>query len=533
MDPRDEQPADSDGSNQDNFSDWEDDEDDDAGIAALCPLCAFSAAPRAVFSHMASVHAFDLHAVRKQLGLDFYGSMRLINYVRKTKVQAQDLLSGPKDWVMDDQLLAPVVENDPLLYAFEDADDSDWDDTPAVPERAGLPHAASARDAGSADLVQQLLAELQIANSKLEQVTTSIRDYKDEVRKTFLDSGRDAENPSGEEEKIEGDWEMDYYFGSYAATEIHEIMLKDSVRTEAYRNFIYNNKDFFKGKTVLDVGCGTGILSMFAAKAGAKQVIAVDNSTIIKKARAIAAANGLDGIITFVAGKIEEVKMPVEKVDVIISEWMGYFLLFEGMLDSVLRARDMYLSPDGLMVPSHAIIKIAGIDDEEWINDRLHFWTDVYGFNMDIMKKAFLLDGQVDFADAATLITDDAVVSTIDTSTVTVPELDFESDYTLTVARSGTLHALCSWFDIEFRGHERTGPVEVETFSTGPRTKNTHWKQTMFVLDRPVAVVAGDVITGRFSGVKSPENHRDMVVTFDLAITARGITVPAKSFNVR
>jgi type I protein arginine methyltransferase len=52
-------------------------------------------------------------------------------------------------------------------------------------------------------------------------------------------------------------------------------MLKDRVRTMAYRDAIMNNAHLFKDKVVLDVGCGTGILSMFAAKAGAKQVFGV------------------------------------------------------------------------------------------------------------------------------------------------------------------------------------------------------------------------------------------------------------------
>lgn len=68
---------------------------------------------------------------------------------------------------------------------------------------------------------------------------------------------------------------MEDYFDSYAHWGIHEEMLKDDVRTLSYRNSIYQNKHLFRDKVVLDVGCGTGILSMFCAKAGAKHVYGV------------------------------------------------------------------------------------------------------------------------------------------------------------------------------------------------------------------------------------------------------------------
>lgn len=56
---------------------------------------------------------------------------------------------------------------------------------------------------------------------------------------------------------------------------LNQEMLKDEVRTLTYRNAMYHNKHVFKDKIVLDVGSGTGILSMFAAKAGAKHVYGV------------------------------------------------------------------------------------------------------------------------------------------------------------------------------------------------------------------------------------------------------------------
>ena len=52
--------------------------------------------------------------------------------------------------------------------------------------------------------------------------------------------------------------------------------------------------------------------------------------------------------MTLLKGRIEDLTLPVDHVDIIISEWMGYFLLFESMLDSVLWARNKYLKPNGI-----------------------------------------------------------------------------------------------------------------------------------------------------------------------------------------
>lgn len=115
----------------------------------------------------------------------------------------------------------------------------------------------------------------------------------------------------------------------------------------------------------------TDLYDRFAAKAGAKHVMGVDMSSIIEKAREIVAANGLSDKITLLQGKMEEVVLPYPKVDIIISEWMGYFLLYESMLDTVLYARDRYLVPGGKIFPDKATMYLAGIEDGEYKDDKI------------------------------------------------------------------------------------------------------------------------------------------------------------------
>lgn len=138
-------------------------------------------------------------------------------------------------------------------------------------------------------------------------------------------------------------------------------MLKDKPRQESYHNAILSNAELFSGKTVLDVGAGTGILSVFCAQAGAKKVFAVEASKIARSALEIVRENGLDEVIKVYQCRIEEFQLPdgVEKVDIIVSEWMGFYLLHEGMLDSVIYARDKFLSKDGSMFPESATILLA------------------------------------------------------------------------------------------------------------------------------------------------------------------------------
>ena len=99
-------------------------------------------------------------------------------------------------------------------------------------------------------------------------------------------------------------------------------------------------------------------------------------SEIEEKAKIIVEKNGFGNKITIIKGKVEEITLPIEKVDIIISEWMGYFRLYESRLDTVLYAKDKWLgnTEDCFIFPNKARIIVAGIEDAKFKEDKLEFW---------------------------------------------------------------------------------------------------------------------------------------------------------------
>ncbi|KAI9840537.1 MAG: type I protein arginine N-methyltransferase Rmt1 [Sclerophora amabilis] len=248
----------------------------------------------------------------------------------------------------------------------------------------------------------------------------------------------------------------------------------------------------------------------FAVKAGARHVIGVDMSTIIEKAREIVDVNGMSDKITLLQGKMEEVEIPFPKVDIIISEWMGYCLLYESMLDTVLYARDKYLAPNGLIFPDKATIFLAGIEDGDYKEEKIGFWDNVYGFDFTPLKDSALTEPLVDTVDIKAVVTDPTPVLTLDLYTVQPSDLSFSSPFTLDVRRNDFIHALIAWFDIDFTACHK--PIR---FSTGPHTKYTHWKQTVFYLRDVLTVEQGEQLTGVLSNKPNEKNKRDLDLKID------------------
>ncbi|KAF9046251.1 protein arginine N-methyltransferase [Panaeolus papilionaceus] len=487
-------------------------------------------------------HGFDINETSKKLGLDFHGRVRLVNFIRRNSLSPEEALklSGSEPWSTSDEYLLPVVENDPLLQLSASDDWSDSEDEDAVSRDPSRKIKALEKKLA---LAQQSLADYRALVTEKLDLTRAINEVKE--------SSEEAA-PSRDDDT--------HYFDSYAQNDIHAIMIQDKVRTSTYAKFILNNPHLFRDAVVLDVGCGTGILSLFAARAGAKRVFAVDASDIAEKAEKIIKANGADNVITVIRGKVEQISLPegFDKVDIIISEWMGYALLYESMLDSVLHARDRFLKPEGVMAPSQCKMMLGLCDASEIFKERIGFWDDVYGFDMSAMAENLYDEAIVDVVGPEALLSRPATVKDLLLGDITAQYLDFTTPFTLisTAQRRTKINSLILYFDTFFTstGHPISPATRVSlvkegeavlaelwpsmgrdketvtSFSTGPESIPTHWKQTIFILREPVNVTEGSIVTGTFHCKKSQDNSRELDVGIHYSVKQDEDSPPSDTF---
>ena len=200
-------------------------------------------------------------------------------------------LEADSDGQNSEEFFRPVLQDDAFLMYIDDLEDIKEDrsqTTPASQKKSSDNHnilaETGSKSTNNHDVdmyrlqIQTLQEQLRLASSHMANMTTMLNDSDSESKKG-----------SSEKEKPDND---SYYFSSYSHSSIHETMLQDKIRTEAYQNAILQNTHMFKDKIIMDIGCGTGILSLFAAKAGAKKVISIDASDMYKEATEIVRSNG-------------------------------------------------------------------------------------------------------------------------------------------------------------------------------------------------------------------------------------------------
>jgi type I protein arginine methyltransferase len=220
--------------------------------------------------------------------------------------------------------------------------------------------------------------------------------------------------------------------------------------------------------------------------------------------------------------------LPASKVDIIISEWMGYGLLFEAMLDSVLWARDRYLTPGGLMVPSHVTLRISPFADSEFVCSHVSFWKSVYGFKMSSMLTNIYDEVLVSPVKPSSLAADSVVFLKLPLHTISVEELTFIKDVEVTLTKDiNELDGWIVWFDVFFMpSHTSLIPEDAVpshmkrqgyvAFTTGPDGPETHWQQCLLPVNHgakgAVAIKKGEVIEAQIGYRKKEEKSRSLYI---------------------
>ena len=329
---------------------------------------------------------------------------------------------------------------------------------------------------------------------------------------------------------LEDDADAHPFFQYYGQIIHQQNMLQDTTRTGTYHQAVVQNLPDFKDKVIMDVGTGSGILAMFAANAGAKRVYAVEASDIADSAEKLVKANGLDHIVKVIRSKVEEVELE-EKVDLIISEPMGFLLVHERMLESFVRARQMFMKPGGKMFPSNGTMFFLPFSD--WTihaeqEQKTEFWKtkQFYGVDLSVLKdeatRQIFAQPVVGYIDPAILVatTEQAASYTIDFSATTPEKMgDIVVPFQFAVSRTCLVHGIAGWFDVNFVGSTATIRLD-----TGPFSAPTHWYQCKLLFAQPMAVNAGQTISGTIHMKANKKYSYDIHVECALDGTAVFVT---------
>ncbi|XP_076121214.1 histone-arginine methyltransferase CARM1 isoform X2 [Alosa pseudoharengus] len=318
------------------------------------------------------------------------------------------------------------------------------------------------------------------------------------------------------------------YFQFYGYLSQQQNMMQDYVRTGTYQRAILQNHTDFKDKVVLDVGCGSGILSFFAAQAGARKVYAVEASTMAQHAEVLVNSNRLNDRVVVIPGKVEEVSLP-EQVDIIISEPMGYMLFNERMLESYLHAKK-FLKSNGKMFPTIGDVHLAPFTDEQLYMEQFtkaNFWyqPSFHGVDLSALRGAavdeYFRQPIVDTFDIRILMAKSVKYTVNFLETKEEDLYKIEIPFKFHMLHSGLVHGLAFWFDVAF-----VGSVMTVWLSTAPTEPLTHWYQVRCLLQSPLFAKAGDTMSGTAMLVA---NKRQ---SYDISIVAQVDQTGSKSSNL-
>ena len=230
----------------------------------------------------------------------------------------------------------------------------------------------------------------------------------------------------------------------------------------------------------MDIGSGTGVLSLFAAMAGASRVYSIEREPVIEVAREIAVLNGFSARITFIAGSSHQVEIP-ERADVLVTETIGNVGFDEGIVAWVADAKKRFLKPDAQIVPGRldTIASLVSVPRDfttiqEW-SSPLH--------TLDLSPLSRIARNSLLWTELspAAIVTVPAVVLTTDFSENPGPLVGRVSEE---VIKDAIVHGIGVWF--------RSDLTPSVTITNAPPNQVPSWEQGFLPIDEPIEVSVGD-----------------------------------------
>jgi type I protein arginine methyltransferase len=261
-------------------------------------------------------------------------------------------------------------------------------------------------------------------------------------------------------------------------------MAADPVRMEAYARALA--RVVRPGCTVLDIGAGTGAMSILACRLGAARVVAVEPDSAVRLVRDNAEANGCADRVEVVQGNSLDLSLP-GGADVIVSDLRGVLPLHPGHLPAVLDARQRLLAPGGVMIPLRDRIRGALVEDASVYERHAPLRVEPYGITLDASRRLTSNLWTRVRVGAEALLCTPADWAEIDYRTALDGHL--RAPLLCRVERAGTAHGFCLWFDAEL--------AEGIGYSGAPGEAELVYGHGFFPFPDPVPLREGDVVEVR------------------------------------
>ena len=268
-------------------------------------------------------------------------------------------------------------------------------------------------------------------------------------------------------------------------------MLTDQVRTDAFRQAIA--RTVRGNNVVVDLGTGSGVLAFFACQAGARRVYAIESEEVIEMARQICRNNGFQDRVVFRHDHSFRVELP-EKADVIVTETLGTFGIDEGLVGSVIDARNRFLKANGTIIPQALELFVVPVEVPGFYTHMIDFWASGrYDIDFSPARRFAVNNFHPIKLDEGTFLGTPLRLARITLPDATTSEV--HGDLAFDAKRRGRLFGFAGWFNAEL--------VEDIVLSNAPSSVTSHWGMAFFPLERPVSVERGDPIRLTISATRN------------------------------